>query len=147
MAIKIVGTLSLLIKRIALENILMVKQFEIQLRMPDSFPHLSIHRRLRCLRETPAIIYKSRFITHNSGSRIFSRRYLETYRCGLKSQSDDERNLSIEFHETAPPGVHSSHKYTHTHIHTHTHRTLSFNSSTSPPADKHSCSVLQSHRA
>lgn len=76
------------------------------------------------LRETPAIIHKSRFITHNFGLALASFPGVISKRtdAGLKSQSDDERNLSIEFHETeillralTPPT--NPHPQTHTNTH------------------------------
>lgn len=82
------------------------------------FPYLSIHGRLRRLRETSAIIHKSRFITHNSrflALAPFPGVISKRTDAGLKSQSDVERNLSIEFH--GPSERYSSHKNTYTYTH------------------------------
>lgn len=108
----------------------------------NPFPHLSMHQLSQCLRGTPTIIHRPRFITHNSGSRvrIFSRRYLGTYGCGIKKP---ERRWKGSFHRVSRDGPSGRSLLPHIHP----RRTLSFNSSTSPPADKHSGSVLQSHRA
>lgn len=88
--------------------LLLPRTLETQLRRQIIFPYLSTYRRARrCLRGAPAIIHGPRFITHNSGSRAlasFPGVISVRTDAGLKSRSGDERDLSIEFHETNPPG-------------------------------------------
>lgn len=88
----------------------------------NPFAHLSMHQLSQCLRGTPTIIHGPRFITHNSGSRIriFSRRYLGTYGCGIKKPERRWKDLSIEFHERRPLRVLTPPTHTHTRTHTHT---------------------------